>query len=161
MVFQPKKKYTWSGLNRSVSAQEVGEHLESLEERDGYVTFETFLDSARPEDSPMHKLFEWNNEVAAEKWRRQQSSVIINSLRVTITSQDNEVRQLSAFVNTKNRNVEKGRFVSITTAVRKEDIMKHVIAEAKKELQWINRKYESYQWFAKMKDAIGQFQEET
>lgn len=161
MVFQPKNQYVWSGPQRSVSAQEVGEHLEALEEQDGFVTSESFLDSARPLDSPMHKLFEWNNEIAAEKWRKQQSSVIINQLRVVIQSDEDEPRKLVAFVNTKSRNAEKGQFVAISKAKQDKDLMTHILGQARKELQWIKSKYEAYIWFRNMKNAIDQFQKET
>lgn len=31
---------------------------------------EVILDAAYPEESPLHKLFEWNDEIAAEQYRR-------------------------------------------------------------------------------------------
>ena len=64
MVYE--KKYSWRA-GKSVSAQVAGEVMEMIEKRDGELTKEAFLEESRPEDSPTHGLFEWDDAVASEK----------------------------------------------------------------------------------------------
>lgn len=67
------KKYSYKHGKTGASAQTVGETLERIEKRDGAVTKEAFLEESRPEDSPTHAMFEWNDGIAAEKYRLEQS----------------------------------------------------------------------------------------
>ena len=119
MVYQPKKKYEWSTYNRSVDANVVGGVMEMLEERDGSASAETFLEASRPEESETHSLFEWDDSVAAEKYRLDQSRRTINDLRVVyVTPQKKEVK-VSAFVNV-NEKLDRASYESITHALSDE-----------------------------------------
>ena len=101
MVYQPKKKYEWwSQGTWAVDANVVGAVCEQLEEQNGQVTKEEFLEVSRPEDAPTHALFEWNDSIAAEKWRLDQSRRIINGLRIVYENKDKEEVKVSAFIQT-------------------------------------------------------------
>lgn len=41
------------------------------------VTPEQIVDAARDETTELHKCFEWDNEIAAEKWRKQQARMLM------------------------------------------------------------------------------------
>ena len=43
-------------------------------------TPEEVLNKARNEESELHKCFEWNDEIAGEKWRLQQARQVLNML---------------------------------------------------------------------------------
>ena len=73
MVFELKKNYSWSYGGFGVDANTVGKTLEQIEADTGSVTKEKLLDASRAEDSPTHALFEWNNEIAGEKYRLEQA----------------------------------------------------------------------------------------
>ena len=62
MVFQ--SKYAWGGIKYSVSADTVGAVLEDIEQQNGTVSKELFLDASRSEDSPTHGMFEWDDSIA-------------------------------------------------------------------------------------------------
>lgn len=101
MVYKPKRKYEWwDGYSRCVDANIVGGIVEQLEATNGSVTREDFLEVSRPEDAPTHDLFEWDDSVAAEKWRLRQSTTIINSLRVVYEDKEGEEKKISAFIQT-------------------------------------------------------------
>lgn len=101
MVYQPKRQYSWwDGYSRVVDANIVGGVVEQLEEKNGQVTKEDFLEVSRPDDSPTHALFEWDDSVAAERYRLDQSRTIINSLRIVYVNKDKEEVKVSAFVQT-------------------------------------------------------------
>lgn len=72
-------KYSWKkGSRNSVPAQIFGEVLESLPE----VTAAALVDASRPESAPTHKMFDWDNESAAEKYRQHQARVYISAICV-------------------------------------------------------------------------------
>jgi len=48
-----------------------------------------FLNSARPASSPLHRLFDWNNTTAGEKYRLWQARWYIASLTIKFTVTDN------------------------------------------------------------------------
>ena len=101
MVYQPKRKYSWwDGYTRVVDANTVGAVVEQLEERNGQVTKEDFLEVSRPDDAPTHALFEWDDSVAAERFRLDQSRKIITSLRIVYENNDKEEVKVSAFIQT-------------------------------------------------------------
>ena len=80
-----KSKYSWrGGFAYKVPASTVGSALESIEARDGNVTSQSFLEYSRPEDSATHSMFEWDDTIAAEKYRLRQAGAIINQLEVKI-----------------------------------------------------------------------------
>lgn len=81
-------KYAWN-RSRSVDAQVVGETIEMLAATNGGVCPPAALvDHARNPDVPVHKLFEWNNDVAAEAHRREQARSTVRELRVIVESDD-------------------------------------------------------------------------
>lgn len=140
MVFKPKRKYEWwDGYKRSVSADVVGGVVEQLEEKYGQVTRENFLEASRPDDSPTHALFEFDDSVAAEKYRLDQSATIIRSLRVIYVNKDKEEIKVSAFVNV-NPGQEKAAYESIELALKDESKRSIILNKIKGELDaFINR----------------------
>ncbi len=75
--------YSWKdGFKANVKADVVGEVLEQLEQSESGITARALVDVSRPEDAPTHKMFEWRDEVAAEKYREQQARVIINHITI-------------------------------------------------------------------------------
>lgn len=152
MVYQ----YSWSGPERAVSAEKVGNHIRQLEKRYGEVTRETFLESARPADSPMHCLFEWDDTVAAEKYRLHQANVIIASLRVTITEEKKEPVILRGYVQ--DRKTSSG-YLNIERAMTEQDKRKRVLEQAKRELKWFVEKYAAFEELAKIMAAISEYLE--
>lgn len=94
-------KYSWrKGYSYKVPAAIVGGVIESLPE----ITSEALLEASRAEESPTHALFEWNDSVAAERYRKHQATCVINAVEVTIVEND-KAYQAPAFVNVVSRKV--------------------------------------------------------
>ena len=88
-----EKQYKWKfGFFKQADAQKVGEELDEMQT----VNVENILDKARNEDTELHKVFEWNNEVAGEKWRRHQASQMLQELQVVIIKGDKENKPKTA-----------------------------------------------------------------
>jgi hypothetical protein len=65
-----------------IDAQEAGEELERIKQRDGTIVPAAVVDEARPEDAVLHPVFNWNDPDAAEKYREIQARQLIKRVRV-------------------------------------------------------------------------------
>jgi hypothetical protein len=79
-----------------VEAQVVGAELERIESEHGVIDPHVVLNESRPEDAPLHGAFEWDDGLAAEKYRLDQARRVIRS--VEIDRGEHHPRDL-AFVN--------------------------------------------------------------
>lgn len=64
----------------------------------GMLTPEIVVDEARPDEHPLHSRFEWNDTVAAEKWRREQAADLIRSVKITYSDKHDRPAEVRAFV---------------------------------------------------------------
>ena len=136
-------KYSYRrGFNFKVSAQVVGETLEELAQT-GELTSARLLDVSRPEDAPTHNLFEWNDSVAAERYRLQQATVAINSVEVQIVNESTATAiSQAAFVNVISKAPARtGEFAPIDVALSDANMRNALLQNALKELQSFRRKY--------------------
>lgn len=78
------ERYTFKykpGARHKVSAEVVGKVCSELDDKD-MLTPENLLDVSRPNDAPVHNEFEWNDGVAAEKYRVSQAAALIRHVIV-------------------------------------------------------------------------------
>ena len=94
----PAMRYhaTVGGALTESEAQQVGPLLHRIvqelpeEQQRGAV-----VDAGRPEDSPLHPYFEWNDYLAGERYRRMQAGALIKSVSVEIVNPDGRDRHRS------------------------------------------------------------------
>lgn len=155
MVFQRKYKYGTRSFN--VPAPVVGEMFEDLEREYGAVTDRNFLDASRPEESPTHKLFEWDDEKAAESYRLHQSRCVINAVKVEVIVEENEPpKTVSAVVNiSEGVNDGTAKYVNVVAALSDENNRQIVLNRALRELNAFRHKYETLEELADVINAIG------
>lgn len=53
-------------------------------ERRGRLTARSVLDAARDPESPLHSMFEWDDEKAADEWRIEQARRLIRTVKLTV-----------------------------------------------------------------------------
>ena len=153
-------EYSWSGRQQPVKAEKVAAHFKKLESKYGEVTSRNFLDSARSEKSEMHKLFDWDDTSAAEKYRLYQASVVICSLKVTVKEfEDDEPTTIRAFVNVSDK--DSGSFINIKKAMEDHDKSGKVLSDARMELTRFKNKFNNLIKAEKLMAAIDEFLEET
>ena len=127
--------YKWKeGSQHKVSAQIAGEVCAELEER-GELNAQNLVDVSRPEDAPLHDEFEWDDDVAAELYRKTQAGSIIRHLAVNTESK----APVRAFFNLKIRS---NQFESIQAIIREEDKYSKLLKQALNELEAFQRKYQ-------------------
>lgn len=131
--------YEWKTPIYKISAQEAGDHIEELrkEHEDEYLP-KVILDDSRPEGALLHPCFEWNDEIAAEKYRLKQAGNIIRNLNIVHVDDNQEppkVLKLRAYVSTNNEN-EKANYQPIIMAlsddVTRAQVMKNAVTELKR-----------------------------
>jgi len=145
--------YDWK-WNMPVKAQKVGEHFEQLESQFGKVTPKIVLESARNKDSVLHPCFEWNNEIAAEKYRESQAGFIIRNLVVRVESANVSENKtcVRAFVNIQTET--SSEFLSARKVLADDELRVQLLESAKKELQFFKDKYSTLEELAEVFEAI-------
>lgn len=131
--------YKWGKYHYAVDAETVGKYFEEIEKKYGELNRENVLESARSEDSPIHSLFEWNNTVAAEKYRLEQASLLIINLDVEVQSSENKPIICRAFMNVSES--KNGSFINIESAFKNQESKEIVLKRALQELQAFELKY--------------------
>ena len=136
--------YKWKTFDYSVPAQDVGEHLEELDRIYGEITPQMMVDDARPDGALMHPLYEWRDEVAAEKYRCSQAKAITSNLvRVKVSeSEPQKTETIRAFVSVKPHN-EQAKYRPIQIAMSEPNMREIVLENARAELDAMRRKYEA------------------
>lgn len=100
------------------------------------ITPEKVLERAKDENSELHKCFEWNNDVAAEKYRTIQAGNVIRMLYIEPKSEDAPpVRVLSRTSDT----VYQPTRIFLTNTTEYEDLLKRALSE----LESFRKKYET------------------
>lgn len=99
------------------------------------ITPEEVLEKARNEKTELNKCFEWNDGIAAEKYRLQQARQIIQLLVVVPKSEDSE--PIRAFQITSERNT----YQPTRLFLEDPDEYQILLRRAKIELQEIKKRY--------------------
>lgn len=144
MVFGKEVKCSWVGREYNVSPNVVYGVLAKIESEKGSVTRMDFLEASRPDNAPTHKMFQWDDEKAAELYRLDQSGRIINALKVeVITSDDGKKKKTApAFVRVEStRSFD--RYNNIGLALSVPDKREFVLNQAYCDMRIFKRKYET------------------
>ena len=150
---ETSKNYFWAKRTHNVRAEVVGAVFEELEEEFGDVTAENFLDVSRPEESPTHRMFEWDDDRAAENYRLHQARTIINDLRIEVVTEDKSLK-IPAYVNVVRKTDGTARYQNAPKAFETAETREIVLERAKRELEIFSVKYERYVEFAGVIAAI-------
>lgn len=123
-------------------AQQLGRILEGLGESP---TPKQLVDAARSKSSPIHGLFEWDNTVAAERWRLSQARNHINHLEIVIVC-DGERQHTKAYHSVVIATDDSADrcYASAVSVRRSSDLSKQVIATATEELAYWRKRYDEY-----------------
>ncbi len=126
--------YRWKAGSRiMIDAQSAGEEMERLRVRqNGRLETGDVLEAARPPESPLHPHFDWNDTIAAERWRMEQAGHLIQCITVSIEKPDGAAVPVRAFVSVK-RDHDRS-YTSIAHALSDEDLRRQVLGAALREL---------------------------
>ena len=104
----------------------------------------------------MHKAFEWDDEVAAERYRETQASYIIRSIVVKPEMTNEPVRKFVSISKPISEDEDEPRqtYRAIETVVSDESLRAQMLANAFAELAAFRRKYVSLSELAEVFAAI-------
>lgn len=77
-------------------AKVIGPVLTELAEHGG-VTTRDVVDAARSQNSPLHRYFEWDDKIAADKFRLETARAMLANIRVRYIDGDEQPREARAF----------------------------------------------------------------
>lgn len=130
-----------------VSAQVVGERLQTLRDRGVRVTASSLKEDARPPESPIHAAVFWKSQRdAAEAWYLDQAGYLLRSIEVESPSAPGEMIRAFVVVN----EVGEDSYESIATVMEDPDLRAQVLARALREFQQWENRYKDYAELAKV-----------
>lgn len=114
----------------------VHNEIESIGET---FTCKQIVEKAKDRNTELHKCFEWDNEIAADKYRLQQAGLIIRNLVITRVEEGKEQKTpLRMFVSTGERT---GAYKPVKSVVRIQSEYENLLERAYSELRAFKNKY--------------------
>lgn len=95
------------------------------------------VEAAKDESSELHKCFEWDDSVAAEKYREHQARMVITQLVVKVETTDN----IPVAVRVISSASERNSYVPTKMLIRSEPEYADLLERAKRELRAFQQKY--------------------
>lgn|SRR5262245_15011893 len=147
-------EYGWASPNmfQGVDANDVGHEIERLIEKHlqetgkgpskqsySVLKVEDLVSHALATQSPLHKLFEWDDASAAKRYRKQQAASIVNNLCVVRNKKRTKTRAF-AYVRHPDAPHKPRTLMRIDDAMARPETERQVVDHALKELaQWIGK----------------------
>jgi hypothetical protein len=130
-----------SRLNAEM-AELVGREMDRLHRKYGDVTAEMLLDAARPTTSPIHGLFEWDDQAAAERHRLSLAGALIRAVRVVIqpTSGKGKAINARAYVSVTRDGGERS-YQPLAAVLSRPEWKRQMLEEALAALEALQKKF--------------------
>lgn len=139
-------------------AEVAGAVCQKLSESKEGLTPRSLVNASRDANAPLHNEFEWNDSVAAEKYREDQARCIIRHLIIVRTDVEEVPRHRDrSFVSTGENNTA---YVSLQTALNNETWKSNLLKAAKADAEKFIAKYRRLTELAGVIDAMKGFLDE-
>lgn len=140
---------SWKINKYPVSADTAHDEFERIYNKYGELTQKALVDESRDKSAVLHECFEWNDAIAAEKYRLEQAGDMIRCL-VSITKPDNEDDSIvvRAFVKTTEH------YEPIRVSLSIEAKYAVLLNDALQDAENFKRKYENFVELKEIIDAI-------
>lgn len=135
--------YKWKTGFYKTDAETAGKVFEELSNTVG-LTPQNLVDASRPEEAPLHNEFLWDDEVAAEEWRKQQARLMICNLAIEI--EEEKTPPVRAFFHS----VDEKKYEDIRVIMSDEDKKEKLFKKAMAELNSFRMKYANLEVFASL-----------
>ena len=145
---ESKIKAVWSagfGVFRSADAQKVAEEIFEICSDFEQATPQQIVEKGRDANTELHKCFEWNDSVAAEKYRLVQARDITRHLVFVRTEQEVKDDAPEIRVFHKTERVEGSGYKPLVKIVQNDDEYQKMLRLAYAELHALKVKYQNLQ----------------
>lgn len=95
------------------------------------------MEESRPGAAPLHPCFEWNDPIAAEKWREHQARNIVNCIVVKAETAKQDPVEVRAFVHIQEE------YHPINVVLQSVDMTSEMLSNALSEMERFTKKYRS------------------
>jgi hypothetical protein len=125
------------------------DHLQAIRDQRGRLTPEDVVDVARDPEHPLHSRFEWDNDAAAEHWRRTQAHELIRTCRIKYAEDEvGRERTVRAFHAVRT---EQGHVYEPAAKIAADPLMARIVmADMEREWKQLRRKYDEFAEFWQM-----------
>ncbi len=132
--------YQWrDGARMAAEAQSAGEELERIRTKhNGRLEPDWVVHAAKKEVNPLHPLFEWDDNVAAQHYRVVQARQVIRSIDVVI-EQAEKPKPIRAFVSVVRDRDQS--YTSVSHAMSDPELRRQVLLAALGELEAWRKRY--------------------
>lgn len=137
----------WRFIQFRGDAQKCYDELQTL--GDSY-TPEMVVDLARDENTELHKCFDWDDNIAAEKWRKQQARQICISLTVTVEKKPGVKQTFRLIEHDREEQVYK----PIVFTVRQTEEYERLLKQAKAEMAAFRKRYQNIKELSEVIEEI-------
>lgn len=150
-------KYRNEARVSRVPAAVAGPALLDIRERHGTLTPRVVVDEAKRKRHPLHPAFEWNDDVAADEWRKAQARNLIKAI-VIVQEEQPDAPPMRLFVNISTE--EAGQFYETLAAAYADDAMRErVLSRALSDLEAWQRRYNELSELAEVFEAAHRVRE--
>lgn len=150
-------KYSYCGMSTFFknSADVAGPICQALRESPGGLTPKSLVDASRDENAPLHNEFEWDDNIAAEKYREEQAACIIRHIMIVRTDIQ-EIRQTRdrAFVS---KGENDNAYVPLNEALSTEKWRNNLLKQARIDAERFTNKYHRLTELANVIKAMNEF----
>ncbi len=135
-MIEAKWKEGMQSLYKGADAQKVANEILALGDD---ITPNQILETARNKNTELHKCFEWDDSIAAERYRLSQARMIVCHLVIKRPPEEKEKPEIRIFYKTDKASNYKPTTLIMTDKTEYEKLLEN----AYKELQIFKKKYHS------------------
>lgn len=139
-----------SGLSKD-QAEVAGKSLSRLCNGTRVLKPQRIVEVAKREAHPLHEFFEWNNSLAAEKYRVHQARMLLSNILIQVETDDGQIEYRAfnnvrvEYVNGDGETEKKRGYVSVKTVLSTQDMMDQVLRDARRELRYWAKEIGKYE----------------
>lgn len=128
--------YKWKFENLfPVDPQKAGEELNRIYQERGALNPSDIVEESKDENAPLHPCFEWNDTIAANKYREGQAATIVRAIITEPDIATGTTEEVRAFVHVQ------ATYRPIQIVVDEEAMMQELLESALRELSSFQKKY--------------------
>ena len=154
-------KYRVNGLIKA-PPEVTGKICQGLIDSDGAVTPKRLVEVSKPKNAPLHNEFEWNNTIAAQKYREEQARQIIkNVVILKVEESEEEPKEIKCWVNSDRAfvatNEGTSRYVTIDSALSDISWRENLLNAARRDMESFINKYKRLGELSSVIDEMNNF----
>lgn len=126
------------------------DHLQAIYDERGTLTAPLVVAEARNADHPLHSRFEWNDEIAGERYREVQARELIRSVRIIYREATGRRPEASVRAYQHIRRDDTSTYVPTEEVLADPVLTQIVLMDMKREWKTLQARYGHFTEFAQM-----------